>query len=297
MPKYMKKILVLLLCVVFAGGVYAQQKVSVCGETRYVVPETQSQSDAKRTAIQRARIQALADEFGTVVSQTNTTTMHNTGEQTKTDFNSFSENEVRGIWIEDTKEPELDMRYENNMLVIYAKVCGKARELKTNAVELDIQTFSYGGHNGESHPSRPGYATTQFKHNDLLGVRFKSPVNGYVAMFIRDDNNDIVLTQLPYVGSDGRARAVKSNKEYIFLNNNDPEFPSDMESVILITDRKIETNTLVIVFSQKEFNLSLAKQGKYFPEMELAKFQKWLHSLRKYDETLQVEEIVLTITK
>ena len=293
-PHYMKKIFFLLFHFLIIGSLCAQQKKTVCGETRYVVPETQSLSEAKRTAIERARLQALADEFGTVVTQTNTTAMHTTNGQTNSTFNSFSGNDVRGVWEEDTKEPEIKVLYENEVMVIHAKVCGKARELKSNQVELKIETLSYGPHHGNRHPTRPGEVTTQFRNNDFFGVHFKSPVNGYVALFIRDDNNDIVYTQLPYENSNGSARAVKSNQDYTFLNNQDPEYP-DVPAVILTTDRKIENNTLIMVFSKKPFDLSLSEQGKYFQETDLTKFLKWLHNLRKHDETVQVQEIVLTI--
>lgn len=292
----MKRILTICLLVCLLFPLCAQHTKNVCGEVDYVMPETQSQLEARRTAIERARIQALADEFGTIVSQTNTTTMHNTEGQTKTDFNSFSASDVRGVWVEDTNEPEITMVYDQNQIVFHVKVCGKARELKSNPVELQIETINYGYHNGEEHPFRPGYETTQFKNNDFFGVRFKAPIDGYVAIFFRDDNNDIVYTQLPYEGSDGYAREVKSNKEYTFLNNQDPEFPP-LPSAILTTDRKIETNTLVVVFSKRLFHMSLTNHGEFFPEMELPKFQKWLHSLRVHDETAQVEEIVITIKK
>jgi len=289
-----KEIGTFFLLIMLVYGAYAQQKKTVCGEAKYVVPETQSLVEAKRTAIQQARLQALAEEFGTVVMQTNTTAMHTMNGETNSTFNSFSENDVRGVWDEDTKEPEIKILTDNDMMVIHAKVCGKAHEIKSNQVELLIEPLSYGYHHKQQQPSRPGEVTTQFCHNDFFGVHFKSPVNGYLALFIRDDNNDIVYVQLPYENSNGSARAVKSNQDYTFLNDQDPEFPN-RPAVILTTDRKIENNTLIVVFSKQTFDLPLSDNGKYFPEMDLTKFQKWLHNLRKHDETVQVQEIVLTI--
>lgn len=296
----MKKYISLFLFILLACAVNGQRTKNVCGETDYVVPETQTLAEAKRTAIARARIQALADEFGTIVTQTNTTAMHNVNGQSNSTFNSFSENDVRGVWVEDTKEPEMKISYKNDMMVIHAKVCGKARELKTAPVELEIQTLSYGYHNGESHPFRPPYATTQFNDGDFYGVRFRSPVNGYVAIFLREDNTGTIVTQLPYEGSNGYAREVKNGKEYVFMNNNDPEY-SYNSSAILQTNYKIENNTLIVVFSKKAFHLSLPDSSEAvpmrFPEIELPKFQKWLHGLRAHDESVQVQEIVLTIQK
>ena len=135
--------LILLLCVLSAE-IYAQRVVNICGETQYVVPEYQSLQEAKRTAIERAKIEALASEFGTIVSQTNTTALHSQNGKTESDFNSYSENEVRGIWLNDTRAPKIDVLYKQDMMVIQASVCGKAREIKNSRVDLEIRTLSNG---------------------------------------------------------------------------------------------------------------------------------------------------------
>lgn len=262
----------------------AQLTTNACGEIDYVVPETQTLSEAKQTALAQARLKAIADEFGTLVTQTNTTTMHIKDGQTNSNFNSFSENEVRGIWISDTKNPLVEVTYRNDMMVIHANVCGKVRELKQSSVELQVK------------PLNKGIESTLFKNNDRFAVEFKSAASGYVAIFIRDDNNDIVNVMMPYEDSDGNAREVKSNKEYVFLCTQDSEYPY-AEETILTTSKSIENNTLIVVFSQKKFHISLSNKGEFVPEVENVKFQKWLHGLRVYDTTVQVEEIVLTIKK
>ena len=273
-------LLLLLLCIT----AHAQRTVNACGEVDYIVPETQTLVEAKQTAITQARLKAIADEFGTIVSQTNTTAMHTSNGKTNSSFNSFSENEVRGIWLSDTKEPEITVQYRNDMTVIHVKVCGKVREQKREKVELSVK------------PLNKGIESTNFKNNDRFSVSFKSAASGYVAVFIRDDNNDIVNVMMPYEGSDGNAREVKSNKEYLFLCTQDPEYPYE-EETILTTTKSIENNTLIVVFSQKKFHIALSNMGEFVPEVENAKFQKWLHGLRVYDTSMQAEEIVLTIKK
>lgn len=272
--------LLLLLCIT----AHAQRTVNACGEVDYIVPETQTLVEAKQTAITQARLKAIADEFGTIVSQTNTTAMHTNNGKTNSSFNSFSENEVRGIWLSDTKEPEVTVQYRNDMTVIHVKVCGKVREQKREKVELSVK------------PLNKGTESTNFKNNDRFSVSFKSAASGYVAVFIRDDNNDIVNVMMPYEGSDGNAREVKSNKEYLFLCTQDPEYPYE-EETILTTTKSIENNTLIVVFSQKKFHIALSNMGEFVPEVENSKFQKWLHGLRVYDTSMQAEEIVLTIKK
>lgn len=277
-----------LYCIVFfflgCTFLYAQRTVNACGEVDYVVPETQTLAEAKQTAITQARLKAIADEFGTIVSQTNTSAMHNKDGKTSSSFNSYSENEVRGIWISDTKEPEVEVKYRNDMMVIHAEVCGKVREQKREKVELQIK------------PLNKGIESTLFKNNDRFSVSFKSAASGYVAVFIRDDANEIVNVMMPYDDGDGNAREVKSNKEYLFLCTQDPAYPYS-EETILTTSKSVEYNTLIVVFSQKKFHISLSNKGEFVPEVENSKFQKWIHGLRVYDTTAQVEEIVLTIKK
>ena len=286
---YIKNLLSLLL--LFPMLVISQRTVKVCGEVDYVVPENQSQAEAKRTAIARARTKAIADEFGTIVHQTTTTAIHNSNGNNDVDINSFSENEVRGIWVEDTQEPEISMSYRHNMLVIHASVCGKARELKHNKTELSIRVRNDG-------KTKEGVETNNFRNNDRISIAFQSPVKGYVALFIREENTGLVHIMMPYdtENADGYAREVKSNREYVFLNSQDPQYPYSTPT-ILTTDRSIENNTLIVVFSEQSFRLSLTHKGEFVPEVEDAKFRKWLHGLRVHDTTAQVEEIVLTIKK
>jgi hypothetical protein len=273
---------------------YAQQLHHVCGEVNYVVPETQTVAEAKHTAVLQARIQALAEEFGTVITQNSTLTTHTREGVASSSFNSISENDVRGIWVEDTKEPVINVLSNNDLMVIHAKVCGKAKPIESSQVELEVQTLNYGFCNGEVHPFRSGYETTQYNDSDFFGVRLRSPVDGYVALLIRDDNTDNVSIVMPYMGGDGYAREVKSNQEYFFLTDADPEFPYPA-STILTTERKVEHNTLIVVFSQHRFSGSVSGQGDWFYEMDVPKYQKWIQSMRKHDLTMQTQEIILTI--
>lgn len=280
----MKRLYLILLGGLSFVGLSAQRIVNACGEVDYIVPESQPLAEAKQTAITQARLKAIADEFGTVVSQSNTTSMHNQNGKSNTSFNSFSENEVRGIWIKDNKEPEIRVNYRNEMMVIHVEVCGQIREQKQSSVELQVK------------PLNKGIESNLFKHNDRFSVSFKSAASGYVAIFLRDDDKGIVNVMMPYDDGDGNAREVKSNREYVFLSTQDPEYPYD-EETILTTSKTVEYNTLIIVFSQKKFHVSLTNKGEFVPEVENSKFQKWLHGLRVYDTTAQVEEIVLTIKK
>lgn len=279
--RYYFLILLFLLISLYSLG---QRVVNICGEYKYIVPENVSLAEAKAIAIERARLTAIANEFGTTVSQTNLATTHIENGTTRNDFLSLGETEVKGDWLGDTKEPEIRPVYENNQLVIYASVCGKVRELKTAEVELRMQIMNNG------------IETEQFKNNDKVAIRFKSPVNGYVAIFVRDDNAGIVSCMLPYENENGKARVVKNSKEYIYLSTADPIYPYQ-EETILVTNKKIEFNTFVLVFAEKEFAMPLSDMGEFVPELSIEHFQRWLRKNRINDKTMQTIEKTIQINK
>ena len=74
-----------LLCV----RTFAQRTEKVRSEYIYHAPENLSLEEAKRIALERAKIQAIADEFGTIVSQSNTTLVSNRNGESSSDFFSF----------------------------------------------------------------------------------------------------------------------------------------------------------------------------------------------------------------
>ncbi len=260
----------------------AQKTVTICGEYRYIAPENVSPAEAKATATERARLEAMANEFGTNVSQTNLNTTRTNNGEAQNDFLSFGGTEVKGNWLGDTKEPEISVTYEQNQLVVTAKVCGKAREIVNASVDLSVKVLCNG------------VESERFKNNDKLSVVLKTPVHGYLAIFLRDDVNGIVACLLPYETENGKARKIKRNEFYTLLSTSDPLYPY-REETILVTEREQEFNTLIFVFSENEFAMPNTENGEYLPELSIPDFQKWLRRNRMRDEKMQTLEKVIDI--
>lgn len=273
----MKYAINFILLLLFAATLQAQRVATVCGEYRYTVPGEIPLNRAKQIAIDKARNESIANEFGQVVSQSTNTTIHSSGTQSSVQSDSYASTESKAIWLSDTKEPEVSIAYENDVMVITASVCGKARELKTAEVELRMQVLNNG------------FESDQFRSNDKVSILFKSPVSGYVAIFFRDDNAGIISCMLPYENEDGTAREVKSNKEYTYLSTADPIYPYQ-EETILVTDKTVEFDTFIIVFSKKDFSMPSSEAGEFVPELLVEDFQKWLRKNRINDETMQTIE-------
>lgn len=260
----------------------AQKTVTICGEYRYIAPENVSPAEAKATATERARLEAMANEFGTNVSQTNLNTTRTNNGEAQNDFLSFGGTEVKGNWLGDTKEPEISVTYEQNQLVVTAKVCGKAREIANASVDLSVKVLCNG------------VESERFKNNDKLSVVLKTPVHGYLAIFLRDDVNGIVACLLPYETENGKARKIKRNEFYTLLSTSDPLYPY-REETILVTEREQEFNTLIFVFSENEFAMPNTENGEYLPELSIPDFQKWLRRNRMRDEKMQTLEKIMEI--
>lgn len=280
----MKRGVVLALLALVALSVYSQKVKSVSATYTYHAPETMSMEDAKRVAIERAKIQAIADEFGTVVSQSNSTVVSNQNGESDTQFFSLGGSDVKGEWISDEKEPRLAITYVDNALVITAEVWGKARETKRAEYELSILTL------------RNGVESEIFKNNDRFSVTFRSPVNGYFSIWLADDKLHQVYCLLPYDNAGGEAREIHSREEYTLLSTADPEYPY-REETILTAETERDVNRLIFIFSTKKFTMPLTDVGEYVPELTTQKFEKWLQKNRVKDENMYVVQRMIEILK
>lgn len=280
----MKRLVFSIILLTLAFICNAQKAVSVSGEYRYIVPENVSITDAKKIAIERAKNEAMAKEFGTVVSQTNTNTTKVVDGKVETGFLSIGGTESKGLWLSDIKEPEVKVLFENDVMVVEAKVWGKAREIKNADTELEITLLCNGAEN------------ERFKDKDKFSVDFKTASKGFVAIFLRDENLDPIYCLLPYENENGEARAVKNGAKYNFLSTKDPIYPFH-EETILETAKTVEFNTIIFVFSKNQFNLPLSEQGEFVPEISAEKFNNWLRKNRINDETMQVIEKTVEIRK
>ena len=134
-----------LLCLACIGllsaHLQAQKMQKVEAEYVYYAPENVSLEEAKRTALERAKIQAIADAYGTIVSQSNTTRITNKNGKTDTDFLSLGGSEVKGEWIETIGEPEYNITYQQETLVVKVYIAGKIREIVSAPVDFDARVF------------------------------------------------------------------------------------------------------------------------------------------------------------
>lgn len=280
----MRNILLLIFFFAIFFEIAAEKTKNVTASIVFYPPENLTLEEAKRNAIERARIQAISEEFGTTVSQTNFTSISTENNNSELSFQSIGMSEVKGVWISDSKEPEISISYDGNMLVISATVWGKIREKNNTEVDLLIKTFCNG------------IESEKFKNNDYFDLEFQSPINGYLSVWLIDDRVQQSYCLVPYENENGIAREILNKKKYYLLSKNDSNYPYQ-EGTILTSSTERDINRLVIIFSSNKFVLPITDNGEYVPELPIIKFEKWLQKNRSRDVNMITVQKYLEILK
>lgn len=280
----------ILALLMFTSTVFAQKIKTVEGECTYYAPENVTMEQAKWTALDRAMIQALADEFGTIVSQSNATKIENQNGQTNIDFLSIGGSEVKGEWIETIGEPIYNIRYEGEMLIVSVKVKGKAREIVSAGIDFQSKILRNG--------TDDKFESNQFHSGDDLYLSFKSPVKGYLAVYLVDADNQ-AFCLLPYRNLSDGIYQVKANQHYLFFNIKEApqtERPY-VDEYVMTCASSSERNRIYIVFSPNLFaKANDNTTDDLLPrELPYTDFQRWLVKCRKRDKDMNLRMIPITI--
>ena len=131
------KYVILILAAILSPLMLCSQRVrNVHGEYTFYAEGNQSTNEAKRLALEGARLQAIAAEFGTVVTQSTVQEESLSDGSEHSYFSQLSASEVKGEWLEDSGDPEYDISFIQGMLVVKCRVRGRARELSNEAADF-----------------------------------------------------------------------------------------------------------------------------------------------------------------
>lgn len=288
---YNKYLLSIILSIEMSVGCYAQRSVKVRAEYTYFVPENVTVEQGKLTALDRAKIQAIANEFGTIVSQNNTTFIRNENGNSFTDFQSLSSSDIRGEWIETIGEPKYLISYIDNQLVIKVTVNGKIREIKTLQIELIVKVLCNG--------TTDQFERTEFKNGDNLYLHFQSPIDGFLTVYLIETATKTAYCLLPYRASNEVSQTIKRDKPYIFFSqkNAPSEIRNKVDEYVLTCSEGEERNDLYIIFSPNAFAKANSELVEEFKprQLEWVDFQKWLVKGRRRDKEMRVISKTITI--
>lgn len=286
------RIVYILFLMVLPTTLLAQKLKTVVGDYTYYVPENVSLEQAKNIALERAKLQAIADAFGTLVTQTNSTHVENQNEKSDVDFLSVGGSEVKGEWIETIGKPAFKIFYEQNMLVVKVSVRGKAKELVSGGVDFNVHVLRNG--------TEDKFASDTFCSGDDLYLSFLSPASGYVLVYLLSSDK-MVYCLLPYKSQQTGMFPVKANQRYVFFSTK--EASEDILPVVdeytITCNNSTEANMIYVLFSTNPF---VKRTDTFISDslpraVSFTEFEKWLAKRKTEDSQVVVKMIPITIRK
>ena len=294
----MSRLSFLLFVVVFSMTISAQTR-RVSGEYTYYGSPNQSVKEVKDAAIENARVQALAKEFGTLITQNTLQEEGKKGAEEHSHIMQISSAEVKGEWIEDLKKPEakvVDITDEG-IIVVTAKVEGKARAIENDAADFEVLTLRNG--------KEKRNADTNFKADDRLYLYFKAPADGFVAAYLIDEQQTVTCL-IPHEGDADGQQPVKHGKEYIFFSEkHDAGFKGEDGLVITCDDERLELNRIYVLYSPNAFVKANDRAGDELGygnlhrprQLSLKDFSSWMSKLCARDKKMGRKVIRLKINQ
>ena len=207
--------------------------------------------------------------------------------------------QIHQLQIEDLKEPEVKVVgvTEEGIIIVSAKVEGKARAIGNDASDFEVMTLRNG--------TSKRYADTEFKDYDRLYLFFKAPADGYVAAYLIDEKQNVTCL-LPHEGDSDGQQSVKHDKEYVFFSEqHDPGFMGKDGLVVTCDDEQLELNRIYVIFSPNSFVKANDNAGEKLGygnlqrlrNLSLKDFSSWMSKLCARDKKMGRKVIRLKITK
>ena len=282
--------LFLSLCILMPFVAVAQRTVTVNGTYTYIVGDNDDISlrEAKVKCIELAKAEAIKAEFGEMItSDVIDTNLETNGEATSSFFWENTVAMAKGDWLGDTKSPELDIEYKDGKLVFKAEVWGKVREIVQAKTDLKWNIMKeILGQKSE---------TTSFVSGERIFVRFRSPSDGYVAVYliVGDDETSCLL---PYRKDPSGMFKVRNGKEYIFFDKDEDPRASFYKLSPL---HEKEANQLVVIYSPNPFAkcTDITGDARHPNSLSTHDFQKWLLKCQRADRDMVVAKKWVTIRK
>ena len=286
------------LAMIFSMNLLGQKTLKICGEYTCRAPESVSLEQAKKMVLEQAKLAALAENFGTTIAQWNSTVVKNENGKSDISFLSLGSSEVKGEWLEDIKIEYGNPYFEQDMLILSVSVCGRAREITSAGIDFSAKTLN----NANSK-----YETDNFNNGEDFYLSFRSPVDGYLAIYLVD-NTETAFCLLPYRGDQKGKTNIKGGKDYVFFSAKHAliDEKNIVDEYTLTCDKSIEQNYLYVIFSPNEFTKAndvqvtttdRAKNEVLPRELPFEDFQKWLAKNRQIDKDMKIEVKNLTIKK
>lgn len=263
--------LFLILSAAFAAE--AQKTLTATGSYTYYAPVSLSVEEAMRIALERAKLQAIEDAFGSTVAQSNATIVTNTNGQSDSHFYSMGMSDVKGEWLETVGRPLINVTPRDNMLVVECTVKGKIREILHPEIEMEARVLKNG--------TSLKFESYDFRDGDDLYLYFRSSVAGNLSIYLRQ--GDTVYRLLPYK-TNASSGKIADQQSYIFFSIQNSDAPGTVEYT-MYADREVDHADILILYTPKlpsQPQTAVPPQDEP-PSMSLNEFNSWLVKKRTQD--------------
>lgn len=218
--------------------------------------------------------------------------MKNENGKSEVSVMSLGTSEVKGEWLRTDGEPEYEVDYADGMLIVEVRVKGIIREIVNAAVDFQAKVLCNG--------TEDKFEREEFREGDDLYLSFRSPVDGFLTVYLIDDAGTAYCL-LPYRGDSGGRVAIKGNRRYVFFSAADapPEQRNLVDEYTLTCEKMAELNQIYVIFSPKLFTKAVDYDREVLQPRELPyeEFQEWLFKCRKQDKEMRAEVKNITIQK
>lgn len=268
------------------------------GSYTYEIPKSMSYEQACNAALIKAQNDAIAEAFGLSVSDENSIFTSNINGKSSVDFYSATRGSVRGVWLADKKPAKYEKFLQDGRDWVKVTVEGRVREIVSAGIDFEVAPIRY--------KADKELATDVFKNGDNFFLYFKSPVDGYLTVFLFDIAAGEAFCLLPYQDSGKGAYPIKFNEDYYFFSTNHSQAGEGKVDELVMTcaeGKPEEYNQLFIVFSPNPYAKKMATTGQkqltdelVIPSsLEYKDFNKWLMKCQQKDEQMEVRRIPIKI--
>jgi hypothetical protein len=252
-----------------------------------------------------AKINAIENIFGRVIMQGNSTYIQNSTNDSKNEsynsFNFISDTYVNGEWVSDIEEPEItypQVEYKGKKeLWIKVAVNGYVSEIRSVPTSFQFSPLSCD--------NNINCRTDVFKERQDIFFYFKSPVSGYLAIYLDAPLENKTFKIFPYKKSKNVSnRKIEKDIEYILFSKKKDLLKEPVDEIIpYLTKTNIpEVNKLFVMFSpDKEIikpilNSNISNKNFELPDsITSPEFQKWIQIVKSYNKNIQISTSYITI--
>lgn len=277
-----KKTIIGALLLFIAAPSFAQRTENVHGVYTYTVgeDETFSIAEMRHKCIVGAQNEAIKEKFNeNIKANTNMVDMDISGEAISR-FVEEIEAYSAAEWLGDSKPSVFKADYAADRLTFTAEVWGEAREITQPSVDLRWSILCGG--------TTDSYQSKKFNNRDRIYIKFKSPVSGYLAIYVLDSSNKKASCRLPYRSNTSGRFEVMAGQEYVLF---DRDFDVNATPYRMVTNKPLELNNVVLIFSPNPFTKCNDDAGdfRHANSVDIDDFEKWLRKTRKRDNDMVVD--------